>query len=134
MVDTMVNQFEQVPRTLIDRSKFNRSSRYTTAIYADYLYPVFFDEVLPGDTKELNTTFFGRMTTPYVPVMDNIYLDYHLFYVPYRLLWNNFQKFMGERKNPTDSIDYLEPQIEAGESGFGLESLFDYLFEFLHHD
>ena len=63
---------------------------------ADYLVPIFVDEVLPGDTFNLNLTTFGRLATPIVPVMDNIKLDYFFFFVPNRLIWNNWQRFNGE--------------------------------------
>lgn len=126
MSENMVNIFEQVPQALVSRSKFDRSCTYKTSMNADYLYPVFFDEVLPGDTKELDTTFFGRLSTPFVPVLDNIWLDYQLWFVPYRLVWSNFKKFMGEKENPEDSIDYLEPQVVSGDNGFDYNSIYDY--------
>ncbi len=127
MANSMVNQFSQVPTVDIPRNAFVRNHTWKGSIDSGYLYPVFFDEVLPGDTKQLNTTFFGRLSTPFVPVMDNIYLDYHLFFVPNRLLWDNWQKFMGERKNPNDSIDFIVPVVNSGVDGFERQSLFDYL-------
>lgn len=83
--------------------------------------------MLPGDTKQLNSTLFGRLSTPFVPFLDNVYLDTHYFFVPNRLIWDNWQKFMGERKNPKDSIDFLVPTITAGENGFARGSNLDYL-------
>lgn len=126
-MSSMVNQFSQVPTVDIPRNVFVRNHTWKGTIDSGYLYPVFFDEVLPGDTKRLNTTFFGRLSTPFVPVMDNIYLTYHLFFVPNRLIWDHWVNFMGERKNPKDSIDYVTPKIKSGSDGFGIESFFDYL-------
>ncbi|WGL31181.1 major capsid protein [Dipodfec virus UOA04_Rod_760] len=126
-MSSMVNQFSQVPTVSIPRNAFVRNHTWKGTINSGYLYPVFFDEVLPGDTKRLDTTFFGRLSTPFVPVMDNIYLTYHLFFVPNRLTWDHWQNFMGERKNPKDSIDYITPKIKSGADGFGVESFFDYL-------
>lgn len=123
----MVNQFSQVPVVDVQRNVFERNHTWKGTIDSGYLYPVFFDEVLPGDTKRLDTTFFGRMSTPFVPVLDNVYLDYHLFFVPNRLVWEHWQNFMGERKNPNDSIDYLVPTITAGSSGFKRGGLLDYI-------
>lgn len=123
----MVNQFSQVPTADIARNVFECPHTWKGTINSGYLIPVFFDEVLPGDTKKLNSTFFGRLATPFVPVMDNIYLDYHLFFVPNRLLWEHWPNFMGERKNPSDSIDYVVPSISSGDSGYKYESVFDYL-------
>lgn len=126
MKSVMINKFQDVPEVNIPRSKFDRSCGYKTTLDAGYLYPVFYDEVYPGDTKRLNTTFFGRLTTPLTPFMDNVFLDYHLWFVPRRLLWNNWQKFMGERINPSDSIDYTVPQCPAPSDGFPRYGLADY--------
>lgn len=127
MKSVMINKFQDVPDVEIPRSKFDRSCGYKTTLNAGYLYPVFYDEVYPGDTKRLNTTFFGRLTTPLTPFMDNVFLDYHLWFVPRRLLWNNWQKFMGERINPADSIDYTVPQCPAPKDGFPRYGLADYM-------
>lgn len=123
----MINQFAQVPTVEYSRNAFERNHTWKGTLNAGYLVPVFFDEVLPGDTKRLNTTFFGRLSTPIVPFLDNIYLDYHLWFVPNRLVWDNWQKFMGERKNPKDSIDFLVPTITSGANGFTRGGLLDYL-------
>ncbi len=101
--------FSQVPNVSIGRSKFNRSHVYKTTFYAGQLIPFFVDEVLPGDSFKLNVTTFTRMATPIFPVMDNLYLETFFFFVPMRLIWDNFQKFMGEQENPGDSTDYLIP-------------------------
>lgn len=127
MAGEMVNQFSQVPTVDFQRNAFERNCTWKGTLDSGYLVPVFFDEVLPGDTKRLNTTFFGRLSTPFVPFLDNVYLNYFLFFVPNRLIWDNWKKFMGERKNPGDSIDFLVPTITAGDSGFSVGGLIDYL-------
>lgn len=77
------------------------------------MIPIFVDEVLPGDSFKLKVTTFTRMATPIFPVMDNLYLETFFFFVPCRLIWDNFQKFMGEQENPGDSTDYLIPTYQA---------------------
>ena len=104
------HDFSQVPQALIPRSSFNRSFGRKQTMDADYLVPIFVDEVLPGDTFNLKTTSFGRLATPIAPIMDNLFMDFFFFFVPNRLVWNNWQKFNGEQENPGDSTDYLIPQ------------------------
>lgn len=123
----MVNQFSMIPTCDVPRNVFQRNHTWKGTIDSGYLYPVFFDEALPGDTKKLNTTFFGRLSTPFVPFFDNVYLNYQLYGVPIRLLWEHWPQFMGERKNPNDSIDYVVPTLKAGETGFKRGGFFDYL-------
>lgn len=88
--------------------------------------PVFVDEALPGDTMNLNMSSFARLATPIVPFMDNLFLDSFFFAVPIRLIWDNWQKFNGEQKNPGDSTDYLVPQIAAPGGGWPTMSLGDF--------
>jgi len=122
------HQFSQIPSAEIQRSAFNRSCGLKTTFDAGWLVPIFCDEALPGDTMSLKMATFGRMATPLHPVMDNIFLDVFFFYVPNRLLWDNWQKFNGEQTDPGDSTDFLVPTMDAPASvGHLVGSLSDYL-------
>ena len=120
------HNFSVIPSANIQRSVFNRSSGYKTTFDSGFLIPVFLDEALPGDTFHLKTSILARLSTPVVPFMDNLRLDIQYFSVPYRLVWDNWQKFNGEQKNPGDSTDFLIPQIKAPAGGFKVGSLADY--------
>ena len=109
--------FAAVPQAEIQRSAFNRSSNTKTTFNSGYLVPVYVDEVLPGDTVNLNMSGLARLATPIRPIMDNMYLDVHFFFVPNRLVWSNFQKFMGEQINPGDSTSYLVPKMSSAPVG-----------------
>lgn len=123
-----VNQhkFAMIPRADIPRSMFKRETSHKTTINSGYLYPFFIDEALPGDTFNFNATLFGRMATPLVPVMDNLYADTFYFFVPNRLVWDNWVKMNGEQVNPGDSISYTTPQVVSPAGGYPVSSLFDY--------
>jgi hypothetical protein len=122
----MSHSFSQVPKAEIPRSSFDRSSGRKTTFNSGYLVPVFCDEVLPGDTFNLNATFFARLATPLHPIMDNMRLTSFFFFVPFRLLWDNWQRFMGEQDNPGDSTDYLVPQMLAPVGGYAANTIYDY--------
>lgn len=127
MKSVMTHQFSQVPKAEIQRSSFDRSHGYKTTFDAGYLVPVFVDEVLPGDSMSLNMTAFARLATPMKPVMDNMFLDTFFFAIPYRLVWDNWQKFCGEQATPGASTDYLVPQMTApAGGGVAVGSLSDY--------
>lgn len=119
--------FATVPKAEIQRSSFNRSHTWKGTFDAGLLIPFFVDEVLPGDTFNLNVSMLCRLATPIVPIMDNVYLDTFFFFVPNRLVWNNFQKFMGEQEDPGDSIDYLIPQIFNSNTTVAANSAMDYM-------
>ena len=122
---TLSHLFSLTPSVKIERSGFNRSNTYKTTFNAGKLIPFYCDEVLPGDTVNLKANLFCRMSTPIVPIMDNLYLETFFFFVPNRLVWSNFQKFMGEQINPGDSIDYVVPYYNASTS-VAVTSVMDY--------
>ena len=107
----MVHSFSEVPRADIPRSSFNRSHGHKTTFDADYLIPVLVDDVVPGDTFNCNMSFYGRLATPLFPIMDNMYIESFFFFVPYRLVWDNWEKMHGAQDNPADSIDFTIPVI-----------------------
>lgn len=106
-VMTAQQHFSQVPSAEIPRSRFDRSHGLKTTFDAGELVPVFVDEVLPGDTFDMESTAFARLATPLKPIMDNLYLDTHFWFVPYRLLWQNWERFCGERVTPDDDPSTL---------------------------
>lgn len=122
-----VHQFAMVPRADIPRSRFRRQTTHKTTFDAGYLVPIYVDEVLPGDTFRLKMTAFSRLATPLYPVMDNLHMDSFFFFVPNRLIWNNWEKFMGSQDNPGDSISYVIPTVTSPADGYAVGSLQDYM-------
>ena len=122
----MSHNFSRVPQADIPRSSFNRSHGYKTTFDAGYLVPVFVDEALPGDTFNCRMSAFARLATPLHPFMDNVFMETFFFAVPYRLIWDNWQRFNGEQDNPTDSTDFLCPVVTTPTGGFTVGSLYDY--------
>jgi len=118
-------RYSMVPKSSVPRSAFDISHTHKTTFDARLLIPVFVHEILPGDSLRLNMYAFARLATPVVPVMDNLILESFFFFVPNRLIWDNWQAFMGEKENPGDSTTYLVPQIER-EASITTGDLFDY--------
>lgn len=119
-------QFSLNPTVNISRCSVIRPFSHKTTIDAGYLYPLYCEEVLPGDTFNVDASIVARLTTPLVPYMDNLYLDMHFFFVPYRLVWRNFVKMMGEQRNPSDTINYTVPTLAASAGGYYVGSIHDY--------
>ena len=120
------HDFARIPSPSISRSAFDRSSGFKTTFDGGQLFPIFYDEALPGDTFKLNASFFARLNTPIVPIMDNLHFETFFFEVPVRQVWQNWQKFNGEQDNPEDSTDYIIPQIPAPAGGWAVGSLGDF--------
>lgn len=88
--------FNQIPEMKASRTRFNRDQTILTTFDSGKLIPFYVDEVLPGDTFNVDTSAIIRMTTPKYPVMDDAFIDFYYFYCPNRILWDNFKYFMGE--------------------------------------
>lgn len=122
----MKHAFAQIPSADIQRSAFDLSHSYKTTFDSGYLIPFYCREILPGTTIDLKAAILARMSTPIVPVADNIYLDTQFFFVPNRLVWQHWVNMQGEQRNPSDTIDYLTPTVQAGSEGFEVGSIADY--------
>jgi len=126
MKSVMSHSFSRVPKADIPRSSFDRSCGHKTTLDAGLLVPIYCDEALPGDTFNAKLTAFGRLATPLHPYMDNLYADTHFFAVPLRLLWDNWERFNGAQDNPSDSTDFLIPEMSAPAGGHEIGSLSDH--------
>lgn len=120
------SHFAQIPSADIPRSVFNRSHQVKTTFDAGLLIPFYVDEVLPGDSFKCKVTTFARLATPQTPFMDNLYADVHFWFVPNRLVWDNWERFNGAQDNPDDSVDFLIPQVTTPGPGYAVDSLFAY--------
>jgi len=120
------HSFAMIPKPDVPRSSFVQEHGHKTTMDAGYLVPIYRIEVLPGDTMNLDATIFARLSTPINPVMDNLHMETQFWFVPYRLVWTNWAKFMGEQANPADSISYTIPQVPSKASGYDIGSLQDY--------
>jgi len=93
---------------------------------ANYLVPFLLDEVLPGDHLSYDVTAYVRMQTALFPIFDNQRIDTFFFFVPNRIIWDNWTKMMGEQATPASSIAYTVPIITSPVDGFILNSIYDY--------
>jgi len=105
------SRFSYTPQAEIPRAVFDRSHSHKMTIDERKLFPIYFDEALPGDTFKLRMTLFARLATPIKPVMDNLWIDTHYFAVPYRLLWDNWEAFNGAQEDPDEPTDFTTPQV-----------------------
>lgn len=120
--------FSQVPHENIRRSMFDRSHSHLTTINEGDLVPIYWDEIIPGDTVKIKENALIRMATPIYPVMDNCYCDFYWFFVPNRLTWEHWEEFMGENKSTywTQPTDYTVPLISYT-GGVGQGTIADYM-------
>lgn len=123
------SRFSMTPAVNTGRSQFDRSHQAKDTMNFDELTPIFADIALPGDTMNLQAKVFARLTSSALknPVMDRMYINYYFFAVPLRIIWNNFERFMGAQDNPDDSTDFVTPKITSPVGGWTIGSLYDHL-------
>ena len=110
------------------RSGFNLS--YDKKFDADmgYLYVVMADEVLPGDYfKNIAYEAVIRAQPLEAPIMHQIDVYVHYFFVPYRLVWDDWEKFITGDKdgNDTTTIPTWTPSAAAKRNK---GTLWDFIF------
>lgn len=130
MKSVMQHNFARIENSSPPRSSFDRSFGYKTTFNAGDLIPHYVEEILPGDSVNLNPKLFARLATPLKPFMDNLFLEQFFFFVPCRLLWDNWERMNGQQDDPDSSTDYLVPQCVFNNAnypdGLATGSLFDY--------
>lgn len=114
----------------ISRSTFDRSSSVKFSFNVGDVIPFYVDEVLPGDTFNIDTSKVVRMQSLLTPMMDNLYLDTYFFFVPNRLVWDHWREFNGENTESAwlPATEYSVPQLVAPDStGWAIGSIADYM-------
>lgn len=105
-------KFSNLPTAETQRSTFDMSHPWKGTMFTNRITPCLLQEVLPGDTFNVSTTAFMRLATPLKPLMDTLTADIHYFFVPNRLVWDNWVYFMGQNDNPdVEPTEFSIPQF-----------------------
>jgi hypothetical protein len=118
------NRFAQIPSPNLQRSLFKRNFGNKFTLTEGDIVPIHCDEIYAGDTLNGKMNSFIRLTTPITPIMDGIEFDLHAFFVPARLVMEDYYKMLGEQVDPSDSTDVTIPQITS--TTFAEDTLADY--------
>lgn len=121
------HRFAMVPKIDVPRSAFDVNHVHKTTFSSGYLIPVYIQEVLPGDTIKCKMHAFVRLAPAVVPMMDNLILESFFFFVPNRLVWANWKRFMGEQNAPTDATTFLVPKIAVTSAALTVASIYDFM-------
>lgn len=105
--------FARVPNVSIPRSKFDLSHGYKTTLDGGWLVPVQVLQMVPGDSVSMTYKHLCRMTTPIVPFMDNVHLSFFTFFVPNRLVWDNWEDYItGSHRGKLGTTHTRKPTIK----------------------
>lgn len=127
MPDKVILDSNILPQAKGMKSTFNLSEGLKTCFDFDNIYPVYWEELSPGDHFEVSVASVCRLMPMISPVMDNVKLKFMAFWIPNRLLWKHFVNFMGEKQWQDDKVDYLVPQLNMKVAENTVGGLGDYL-------
>lgn len=121
------HSLQNVPIPRFPRARFNLSHSVTTSMDVGTLYPIDWQEVVPGDVFKCRAFDVSRVTSSFLkPVMDNLFLDVYHFFVPHRLVYDDFEKVFGH-PNPSAYTDNDLEEIPMGYGSVNAGSVGDYL-------
>lgn len=126
-----VKQFNSVKKSKVPMNKFNLSHSRLFTADPFYLYPVMVEDCIPGDRWTISNEMLVRNNPMASPIMHEQDVYVHYFFVPYRLLWKDWEAFFegGKDGRFVGSIPSVSDIItNASNSFFQAGGLFEYLY------
>jgi len=121
------NLFTQVEMTHLDSNSFDLSHDVKMSSKFGLLYPVMWEECIPGDKHYISCYGLNRLAPLVAPVMQRFDIFFHTFFVPFRLLWESYEVYMtgGDDGAPVEAPVYPFFNLQGVDIPIG--SLGDYL-------
>lgn len=130
----MSNLFNSISLKVPKQNRFNLSHDVKLTAKFGKLTPILVQDVLPGDVFKLNSEVLVRLAPMVAPIMTRCDVYTHFFFVPKRLVWDNFKDFITGGEDglqspsyPRFNLDKAYGQIALQNGLFTTGSLADYL-------
>lgn len=119
------NLFNSVKMTRPDKSTFDLSHDVKMSLKFGLLYPTLALDCVPGDRFNIGCDSLMRFAPLVSPVMHRMDVSMHYFFVPNRLLWPNWEKYI--TNSPLDSgLLPAHPFFDIGQNA-DFTPLMDYM-------
>lgn len=105
------NPFNRVQVDTPNTNMFDLSRDNKLTLSMGKIYPIMVDDVLPGDSFTITPEMLIRFAPMTFPIMHRIDATIHFFYVPNRIVWNNWPKFLADEK--VAGMPYSPPYIQG---------------------
>lgn len=100
------------------RSRFDIGGTRRYTCNTGDLVPFYCEEVLPGDTFDIKTVSLTRLETSLHQTLDNSYLEIAFFYVPNRIIMDDWDKLLGANDDPwARTVQISTPQLYLARQG-----------------
>lgn len=117
--------FRQVGGNKPKRTAFDLSFDNKLTTNFGKLTPILCKEIVPGDSFKLKSELFLRLSPLLAPIMHEVNATIHYFFVPNRLVWEEWEDFITGESDTPPELPYMESSSMSGYDGIG--SLADYL-------
>jgi len=114
------NIFQTDQLSGVPRSRFDLSHDHKFTADMGQLIPLLNVEVLPGDDWSIRPENLLRYAPLLAPVMHNVHVDMHFFFVPNRIIWDNWDEWI------TGNVT-IEPPYIRSQEGYALSNLATYM-------
>lgn len=123
-----MKQFEKVEVRGPKSSIFNLTHENKLTLKMGKLYPIMCEEIIPSDNFKVSTNLMMRCETMLAPIMHMVNVYFHYFFVPYRLIWDDSEKFFTGDYDGMDetSVPIFTGNITEYRTRMGVSSLGDY--------
>lgn len=113
-------------------NKFDLGHERKMSCFLGDLVPVMVQDVIPGDKFQVNTEMMARLAPMIAPIMHRMNATMHFFFVPNRLVWDEWEDFITGGKDGTAAPVWPHFTKKNGEHAYlhdlmGDGSLADYL-------
>lgn len=123
------NLFNSIPMVRPRRNTFDLTNDWKTDAKFGFLEPVFLCDAVPGDRFTIQDELLVRFDALIAPILHNVNVYIHYFFVPNRLLWDDWEEFI--TGGPDGTIELVPPGIKPDSDlaldYFQVHGLFDYL-------
>lgn len=119
------NYFDWVYEKVPELSAFNLSHDFKFSCEAGVLVPILCKEMLPGDAFKFRASVFCRLAPMLAPVMHEVNVKTNWFFVPNRLIWDDWEDFITPAPNQDNNPSPVAPYFPTLDSTVG--SLANYL-------
>lgn len=89
-----INIFRNVPQANLPRTRFNMNHSVKFDAKFGVAYPFFVQDVIAGDSWTVAAEHFARLAPTIAPVMHDYDVRFHWFFVPTRLVWEDFEDWI----------------------------------------
>lgn len=103
------NLFNSIPLLKPRKNAFKLSHNVKLTCEMGQLVPVFVQDVLPSDRFKLSVSNIVRFAPLLAPIMSEVDVFFHFFFVPNRIIWSEWETFMTGSKNGRKLADDQVP-------------------------